>query len=213
MRNGHLALLVITLFTMGLVVLPTTVSLLAGQHSFYEINEGYESRCIKCHGDIYEELKGGTNHSTHSKVDGSSGFSGKECLGCHRANVSITYADASSNQIGEEAHAATITQCGNCHFDQNNNFEAPVAGGFGLSNNQSDTGIYASHHSFVIQSSEGDLLSNHSESCIACHSECTVEINFNVSVKSSVSVNNTIDGWEFESIQVAGFDNYTEKKS
>ncbi|MFP3909162.1 MAG: hypothetical protein ACLFVI_06040 [Archaeoglobaceae archaeon] len=200
----------VALFTMGLVVLPTTVSLLAGQHSFYETNEGYESRCIKCHADIYEELKGGANHST---VDGSSGLSGKECLACHRANVSITYANASKNQPGKEAHAATTTDCGYCHFDQNNSFNAPVAGGFGLSNLEPDTGAYASHYSFVIQSREGDLISKHSESCIACHTNCMVEINFNVSVKSRVSVTNTADGWEIGSIQAIGFTNYTEKKN
>lgn len=195
---------------MGLVVLPTTVSLLAGQHSFYEINEGYENRCIKCHGDIYEELRGGFNHSM---IDGSSGFNGKECFGCHRANVSLTYANASRNQPGGEAHAATKTNCGYCHFDEDNNFDAPVAGGFGLSDLQPDTGIHASHYSFVIQSGEGDLVSNNSESCIACHTNCMVEINFNVSVRSRVSVTNTVDGWDFESIEVVGFTNYSEKKS
>ncbi len=200
----------IALFTMGLVVLPTTVSLLAGQHSFYEVNEGYESRCIKCHADIYEELRSGSNHST---IDGSNDFSGQECFGCHRANVSITYANASINQPGEEAHAATISDCGYCHFDQNNSFNAPVTGGFGLSNMEPDTGIYASHYSLVIQSREGELVSNHSESCIACHTNSRVEINFNVSVNSRVSVNNTAEGWEFESIQPIGFDNYTETKA
>ncbi|MFO7966589.1 MAG: hypothetical protein R6U44_03215 [Archaeoglobaceae archaeon] len=210
MRTGHLVLIMVALFTMGMVVLPTTVSLLAGQHTFYEVNEGYESRCVKCHADIYEELKGGSNHST---VDGQSGFSGKECLGCHRANVTITYANASIDQPGEEAHAATTTYCGYCHFDQNNNFDAPIAGGFGLSNLQPDTGIYASHNSFVIQSKKEKMVSNYSESCIACHTNCNVEINFNTTVKSRVSVKNTVNGWEFDSIQPTGFDSYTEEKN
>ncbi len=209
MRTGHSILIMVALFTMGLVVLPTTVSLLSGQHSFYEVNEGYESRCIKCHADIYEELRSGSNHST---IDSNNGFSGEECLGCHRANVSTTYANATRNQPGGEAHAATITDCGYCHFDKDNNFNAPVAGGFGLSNVEPDTGIYASHYSFVIQSREGDMASNHSESCIACHTNCAVEINFNVSVRSKVSVTNTNDGWEIQSIQAVSFDNYTEEK-
>lgn len=127
--------------------------------------------------------------------------------------MSITYANASRNQPGDEAHAATIINCGYCHFDRDNNFNAPVAGGFGLSNLQPDTGIYASHYSFVIQSREGGLISNHSESCIACHTNCRMEINFNVSVKSRVSVTNTANGWEFEPIKAVGFDNYTEEKS
>lgn len=203
-------LIMIALLAIGLVVLPTTVSLLAGQHSFYEVNEGYESRCIRCHADIHEELKSGANHST---VDGGDigEWSGKECQGCHRANVSITYANASRNQPGEETHAATTINCGYCHFNENNNFGAPVAGGFGLSNHQPDTGIYASHYNFVIQSREGGLISNHSESCIACHTNCMVEINFNMSTKSKVSVNND-DDWKIKSIQVIGFENYTEKK-
>ncbi|HID43516.1 MAG TPA: hypothetical protein EYP30_07065 [Archaeoglobaceae archaeon] len=210
MRVGHLVILTITLMSMGMVVLPSAVSLFAGEHYFYNIDEGYGSKCIKCHADIYEELK---NSANHSRVDGSNGFSGEECTACHRSNTSVTYASGETNSPGKEAHAATITNCGYCHFNSSNPFNAPVAGGFGQSDLPDDTGVNESHYKFVTESRSSDLLLNESESCIACHTTCEVRFNFNVSVESTVVVNNTYSGWEFQSMELSNFTTYTEVKS
>jgi len=208
-HNGSIVVLMISIIAIGMIVLPSVVSLYAGEHSFYDIDDGYGGRCIKCHADIYEELSNGANHST---VDGSSGFDGEECTACHRSNVSIIYASGSTNSPGREAHAATVTHCGYCHFNSTNSFLAPVAGGFGQSDLSDDTGVNESHYKFVTESRSSNLVFNESESCIACHTTCEVTFNFNVSTQAKVLINNTYSGWDFELMQLSNFTTYTEVK-
>ncbi|MFO7967107.1 MAG: hypothetical protein R6U44_05875 [Archaeoglobaceae archaeon] len=203
----------VIILTMGLVVLPSTVNLFAGGHSFYNVNQGYGSRCIKCHADVHDELKAGANHST---VDGSEGWSGEECLGCHRANVSITFANTTANVPGEEAHAATIIDCGYCHLNSTNPFNAPVAGGFGLSDLGNDTGYNASHYSFMIDARDSDLLKNESEPCVACHTNTRVRIEFSMRSETKLSFKNSLNAsdsyWDLENMVISENTTYTEVK-
>ncbi len=197
----------------GLVVLPSTVNLFAGEHSFYNIENGYGSRCIKCHADIFDELKAGANHST---VDGEEGWSGEECMGCHRANASITFANATTNTPGDEAHAATIIHCGYCHLNSTNPFNAPVAGGFGLSDLSNDTGYNASHYSFMIESRDSDLLKEESEPCVACHTNTHARINFSMVSETKMVFNNTLadsdSHWDLEDVTINQIESYIEVK-
>jgi hypothetical protein len=209
MAIARMILVTTVIFTLGMLVLPSTINLLAGGHAFYNLEQGYGNKCVKCHADIYEELKTGANHST---VDGETGLSGEECLGCHRANLSITYANSTTNTPGKEAHAATTITCSYCHFNSSNTFGAPVAGGFGLSNLANDTGINASHYSFVVESIEGNLLQNESEACVACHTTINVTINYNMSSEVTIVVNNTYSGWDVKDMYFSEFTAYTEVK-
>lgn len=201
------------ILTTGLIVLPSTVNLFAGGHSFYNLNQGYESRCIKCHADIYDELKASTNHSA---VDGSYGWSGEECQVCHRANTSITFSNATTKTPGKEAHAATIIHCGYCHLNSSNLFNAPLAGGFGLSDMGNDTGYNASHYSFLIEAKDSNLLKNESEPCVACHTNLRVRINFSMSSEAKVVFNNSLGAsdsyWSLENMQVTENTTFTEVK-
>lgn len=213
MRIIKIIMITSIIFTMGLVVLPSTVNLFAGGHSFYNIDQGYEDRCVKCHANIYDELKAGANHST---VDGNDGWSGEECMGCHRANVSITFANATANSPGKEAHAATITRCGYCHLNSTNPFDAPVSGGFGLSDLDNDTGYNASHYSFMVESRDSNLLKNKSEPCVACHTNSMVRINFSMSSETKVVFNNSLGAsdsyWDLKEMTITDNTTYTEVK-
>jgi len=200
-----IALVLTTLFSIGFLVLPSATSLFAGQHLWYDLSYDKSVPCVKCHADVYDELKLSANHSM---VDGEAGLDGGECLICHRANASITYAEVNSTlKPGKEAHAATITNCGYCHFNSSNPFNAPVAGGFGQSDLTDDTGVNASHYSFVIQSENSSLLHKESESCVACHTTVNITMNFTSVIKMKIAVNNTYDlsqsYWDIESINAA----------
>jgi len=202
MSTAKIALIVTVIFIIGVLVLPATINLLAGSHTYYDIEEGYGARCIKCHADVYEELKASAYHST---VDGIPGVSGDECVSCHRANTTITF--------GKEAHAATIFPCSFCHLNSSNAFNAPIAGGFGMSDLTDDTGIKESHFSFVYNSVESPLLYNESESCIACHSTISLDIGFRVPIESTIVANNTYSSdsyWEIDSIELSEFTNHNE---
>ncbi len=210
-------LIVIILFAVGILVLPSTTSLFAGEHMWYDLSNEKSVPCVKCHADVYDELKHSANHSM---VDMKAGVDGGECLVCHRANTSITYASVSGGyttaEPGKEAHAATIVSCGYCHFNSTNPFNAPVAGGFGLSdfasNPGNDTGINASHYSFVIRSRESGLLYNESESCVACHTTVNITMNFTAAVESKILVNDTYTSsqshWDVKSIDASNYTTY-----
>lgn len=75
MAIRRIILVATLIFTIGLLVLPQTINIFAGGHTFYNFEAG--GNCIKCHADVFEELKISAYHST---VDGEPGVSGQECL-------------------------------------------------------------------------------------------------------------------------------------
>jgi nitrate/TMAO reductase-like tetraheme cytochrome c subunit len=215
MKTKKMILLLMICCFSGIFALPATMSLFSGQHTWYELESGYGSNCVKCHADIYGELYEGGHHKNIAGV-----ADGEECLVCHRANASILYATASTSEAGQQAHAASTINCGYCHLNQTvaDLYTAPPAGGFGLVTGLSnDTGTNASHYSFVVQSRTGDLLQNESESCVACHTTTTVILNFNVTTGMTVTVTNTIINdssacWNMTNVAPSTYTTYTEEK-
>ncbi|HEY6586596.1 MAG TPA: hypothetical protein VIY97_05420, partial [Candidatus Methanoperedens sp.] len=62
--NAKFTLAIIALVGIGVFALPSTMSLFAGQHSFYNIDAtGNQIPCVKCHGDVKAEL--GSNANTN----------------------------------------------------------------------------------------------------------------------------------------------------
>ena len=176
---GRLVLALIVILALGILVLPSTVSLFSGQHYWYDIDAaGNQIPCQKCHADIYEEL----NQSKYHVNQGTTGVADEQdCVFCHQANTSIAYANgtnsgASNSTLPWGAHAASTISCGYCHFDSSTG--APVAGGFGLSDLANDTGTYAAHLDFVTSAATSTLLEDSNEACIACHTHVAVKIRF-----------------------------------
>ena len=175
--TGKLILAAVVLLAIGVLVLPSTVSLFVGQHQWYDIDpSGNQIPCQKCHADVFAEL----NNSPYHINQGTPGVADEQdCIFCHQANTSITYAsgDGTSARAGLEAHAASTIECMYCHGDTGTG--APVAGGFGLSNLANDTGAYAAHKDFVDSAAlNSDILLAENEACIACHTHVAVKINF-----------------------------------
>ena len=207
-------LIVVIIATIGILVLPSTISLFQGSHLWYNLSGGYGEKCLKCHADIYDEM---TQSSYHDTVDGSSGVSGRECYVCHRANVSIVYANATTGQPGQEAHAASTIQCGYCHFNSSNPFNAPVAGGFGKSDLASDSGSEAAHLSFLQGAINSTLGYGENEACIACHTPVGVKFNITVPTQFNITARNSISGsssyWNITAITLEDTITYTEIKN
>jgi hypothetical protein len=207
-------LIVLIFFFLGIVALPATMSLFAGQHVWYDLGaaENY-APCVKCHADIAEELDAGGHHKDLYSDDIN-----EACEACHRGNASITYESKTGVPVvpGEEAHAASTINCGYCHFDSSNPTGAPVAGGFGQSDVGGDTGANASHYSFVVQSRTSNLLQETSESCVACHTTLNVTLNFNVSTGMALGVEDsyteTQSYWDITSITPSGYTTHEEVK-
>lgn len=202
-------LVIIAIVAVGIIALPYTASLFAGEHTWYNLSgKGSNVPCKKCHADIAEELEAGGHHKNFA------------CEKCHRCNTSITYANASQSQPGEEAHAASTIYCGYCHFNSSNPSGAPVAGGFNLSDYYekygNDTGANASHYTLVHQSQNPNILQNKSESCIACHTNTNVTINFNVTTEATIIANNSYTNtesyWNITNITASNYTTYKEVK-
>ncbi len=204
MNLAKLLLVTLVLAATGLVVLPSTVSLFAGQHYWYNLSgTGNNVPCKKCHADIYEEMRAHVGPHT-----GETGYV-FECQLCHRAGGfnGISFASVSGSYTqytpGVQAHAASTVRCMDCHGAYNNpnhvgyylsigsqtcyechgnpgvfSSSYVIAGGFGLTAYPGDTGSCAAHLAFVRAANNSTLLRGENEACIACHTAVAVKINW-----------------------------------
>ncbi len=193
MNASKILLLAIIMAATGLVILPNTVSLFAGQHYWYNLSgTGNDVPCEKCHADVFEELSQSTFHihwGDTTKADR------EDCAACHRSNYAIQYANVSGSYTnytpGREAHAASVVACMLCH--QANASEATwapgyYAGGFNVTmmgvtssynyTNATCKGTYAAHNAFVAEAIKDTTLQDSNEACIACHTHVAVKINW-----------------------------------
>lgn len=87
--NAKFSLAIIALVGIGVFALPSTMSLFAGQHSFYNIDAtGNQVPCKKCHGDVQAEL--GANYVSASSRGPHNDMS---CEYCHRIEAGAASGD------------------------------------------------------------------------------------------------------------------------
>lgn len=110
--NAKIMLLAISIVAVGLFAMPSTLSLLTGQHSFIG-GDQYSNgvKCKTCHTNVYTELTA-TSRPHNSLSD---------CRGCHAGDsvtVPLSAAGSSGVQLGGRTnqHAAKINQCTACHL-------------------------------------------------------------------------------------------------
>lgn len=134
-KSSRIIVLLIILFALGILVLPSTVSLFAGQHTWYSLSGGTkvdsDVPCEKCHADIAAEME-----AVEGPHTGETGYDRMKCSYCHRVNWSDrSYAAHNDTQIivGKKAHAASTVACMDCHSGVTQ-FEAML----GLSNHGMD---------------------------------------------------------------------------
>lgn len=114
-------LIFIASLSIGVVILPQTIALFAGQHYWYNLSESWEGRvpsdvpCEKCHADIKEEMS--LIIGPHM---GETGFGSIKCYMCHRIRLySYQFASVGESYTqftpGKYAHAASSVACMDCH--------------------------------------------------------------------------------------------------
>jgi len=91
--NTKFTLAIIALVGIGVFALPSTMSLFAGQHSFYNIDaSGNQVPCVKCHGDVQAELN--SNKGAGLDPNRSPGpHASMECETCHRIEAGASSGD------------------------------------------------------------------------------------------------------------------------
>ncbi|MCW7079974.1 MAG: hypothetical protein OCU16_02625 [Candidatus Methanospirare jalkutatii] len=120
-------LLAVAVIAVGIFALPSTISLFAGQHTWYNLTGNQSVPCEKCHADVANEM--GALIGPHT---GETGFQRMKCGFCHRTfpienedinqtykNYEYTYGsvgDAVTDVTpGKESHAASTVPCMYCH--------------------------------------------------------------------------------------------------
>jgi len=124
-KSSRILLIFIASFAIGIIALPQTISLFAGQHYWYDLSdEGMEIPCEKCHADIAAEMEShiGPHSGETSKAsapDGGEHVSiNFECWLCHSwYYTGYSLAEASDTEVvpGIDAHAASTVECIACH--------------------------------------------------------------------------------------------------
>jgi hypothetical protein len=108
-KSDKIALLAVAIVAVGIFALPNTVSLFSGQHTWYDLSAGpNDVPCEKCHAEIADEMQSGEN-GAHGDLT---------CAMCHRTPFTdYTYGsgNGSGSAPGEEAHAAAVIECMDCH--------------------------------------------------------------------------------------------------
>ncbi|MFO7967509.1 MAG: hypothetical protein R6U44_07920 [Archaeoglobaceae archaeon] len=148
-RIYKITVIFIALLAIHILVLPSTVTLFAGQHVWYQKET---IPCQKCHADVAEEFKSPMNHHPPGDVQPI----WEACVFCHQ--VEPLY-PGDVNQ-GEGYHAAALVPCDYCHWEEANAFENDP------------------HKPFVESAENENMMTNGTEACVACHTHVQVEINF-----------------------------------
>lgn len=195
-------LLLIAILAIGIIIIPATVSLFAGEHNWYDtMQNGNQVPCEKCHGDIATELsQPGTTNLVH------------KVMGCEQCHVT-TAPNSEGLTQGVEFHAAATTSCMDCHnttllfgtFDHSTIVTFLQSGQLGCltchRNPQSFpssfsavsifTGPSEVHKDFVNGSKNSSLLKDSNEACISCHTH--IRVNITWSRKETIAFNASIN--------------------
>lgn len=151
----------------ALVTSMLSSGLLGLQHKWYDTSEeDNQVPCYKCHQNIYDEYE--TSGNIHYRVN-------MECEDCHRNQTGYTYASGGKPvpTPGEEAHAASIPPCRQCHEYQT-----------------ADISHVDESHKPLYDTS--DL----NEACISCHTGFDKSLKFTRALYVKYDLVDTVPGFE-----------------
>ena len=239
MDSKKIALLSVAIVAIGIFALPSTMSLFAGQHVWYDLSlDENDVPCEKCHADVAAEMDSQIGPHT-----GQTGYGRFECGFCHRISLIYTYASGAGtgSKPGKEAHAASTIPCMHCHSGEpghgdaftdescykchmsDGEWNADVdAGGFGLSEvddewSPVDTGNKSAHLKFVLDAMNDTTMVGANEACIACHTMIGVKLNwtharsleFDIDVGDPQTTTTGVHNWTMSEWSVNGTANAT----
>lgn len=219
---NKMVLIGIAIISVGLIALPQTFALFAGEHDWYNVNGNNVDAikgvpCAKCHADVRAQMDAMTVGAAHKTTafDGSDG-----CILCHVAAEENKY-PSDTFEIGgatsANLHAAAAPQCMDCHGDNKlgyNFASAPqgvsIFGNTYSGNNPNNSEV---HGEFVRNASATgeDLLKGANEACIGCHTHVGVNATWvkptMLSFRADVSTTGT---WTVSNFRAdAGYTNTT----
>jgi len=147
MIGNKTLVLVVAVLAVGLFVLPSALSLFAGQHTF---GAKGDVKCSKCHGPEYGEIEAGSAHKTSEFGTGDA-----RCKQCHQLEGVFDTT---------KQHASVSLPCIACHESGIYGVETELL-------NESE-----SHRDFYLAALNSSVETGGNEVCIACHTMVGVNI-------------------------------------
>jgi len=208
-------ILAIAVIGIGLFVLPSTLSMFAGQHSWYNPSEK-GIPCDKCHfleeeelmcGGPHSTLYTGTTYNSSANYNGTSGFVGgsvfwggdttnDRCYGCHQVGANypvsspLNTTNTSWGDLNDTVHAAVALYCVDCH------------GWVDDALNES----LSAHKEFYyeLNTSESGLLKGGNSACIGCHTGTGVNISWTRYTNITFTANESTGDWALGDMNATG---------
>ncbi len=139
------------------------------QHKWYDTSQpGNDVPCSKCHSNVKEEIYNMSSGAPHKS---------KACVYCHRNETGVTYAvGGSPAQPGQEAHAASVPPCRQCHEYKTTNLSSV---------NESHKPLYDT--------------SGLNEACISCHTGFDKSLNFTRALYVEYDIVKVSENWTVQS--------------
>ena len=220
MKHNLNTILVIAIIGIGLFILPSTLSMFAGQHSWYDPSER-GIPCDKCHFLEKEELMGSSGpHSTlygddtskktynsSANYNGTPGFVGgsvfrggsdanDRCYGCHQvgANFSASSPLNTTNTTWAErndtVHAAVVIYCADCHSWVDDALDESLS----------------AHKEFYsnFNSTNSGLLKGGNSACIGCHTSVRVNISWTRNTSITFTADKSSGDWAVSGMDATG---------
>ena len=193
--NSKILLLSVAVIAVGLFAMPSTLSLFAGQHTFYN---GSSVNCAKCHQDIIDEI-GSTSINPHYTIANSTDNSGRaQCRGCHTTGTveniptgknttgdGYNYSNISIDVSNDSAaHAAITVECISCH----SGVPAELIGA------NSSHGPFYNATNADNSTNKTDILKGANEACVGCHTHAILNITWIRSTGYNMTVTEDVSG-------------------
>jgi len=192
--NSKILLLSIAVISVGLFAMPSTLSLFAGQHTFYN---GSSVNCGKCHQDVITEAGSQGDNYVHKTILQQTGRA--QCAVCHTTgtvsdvpigkNLSVTGTYTIENRSlnvteNSAVHAAVTVACTSCHTNVSTELQGSA---------EAHRDFYLSA---VADSSDNNtnILTGANEACVGCHTHIWVNVTWKRSVGYELLVNESTSG-------------------
>ncbi|MBN2487532.1 MAG: cytochrome c3 family protein [Methanosarcinaceae archaeon] len=159
MNNKPLIFLFVAIVAIGFFVLPNTLAMFAGQHSWYDPNDD-GIPCEKCHFLEAQEMSALVGPHT-----GETGYDRMECTYCHRGfdigtnNIDSSFTSYLDNSY--KVHAGQTLPCMYCHSGADSGYAPP--GGLSSTKHDPDQDCIFCHEGV-----HGDIYDDNDD-CRKCH--------------------------------------------
>ena len=197
--NGKILITLVFISALLFIAVQQTPSLLSGQHTFVNISGNQNDiSCVSCHPQVADELAKSQIHSNFA------------CEECHRIKVTadgreINYAEHTQAgiKIGEEAHAAYVPRCLDCHDPYGRAYQS--YDGTWKTVGVPEFTASSAHRSFVEWANQSGIAVGENEACLACHTNFSLKITYRYFY--NISFTKTAD-WNITDVRVNGTREY-----